>query len=540
MRKMKKVLMFLFAVCMFMCGAVFVHAQAEESLEPLTKPETYVSEGITVEKTQQPLDETQPMLYSSYPMIYLDAVSSNPTIPYGETATLKFIISSVYTYEYYFVEIYDSNGEYVGGAGDELYNSSAKYWSVSLAVDTAELEMTPGEYTVEFGMEYRDSVTSEWVSAPEYYVTDFVVVQNLCNGNHTLKQDSVIYESTCVEAGIAYMVCSRCGHGVYQEIPLADHSWDDGCVTVEPTMDETGVRTYTCAICDETKTESIPALGTAPSKPYKIANVVSGVHVYWNAVEGARKYGLWRSETGKDGTYKWVGNPTVAHFTDTKVESGKTYYYKVTILNTDKNIHTEKSEAIGITFVSTPDISLRVNRAHGIGLGWEKIDGAQGYAIYRKSYYGNDAWVRVATIEDANTLKWDDTSVKNNNGEVYKYTIRALAGSNLKTLSGCRNTGRTMVRLTSRTLNSAQAVNQTSIKCSWGTTTQATGYEVRFMVGNEVYKCVTIGNYKTGTKTFDGLESGKTYKIQVRTYKTVDGVGSFYSAWSTAKNVTLE
>ena len=49
-------------------------------------------------------------------------------------------------------------------------------------------------------------------------------------------------------------------------------------------------------------------------------------------------------------------------------------------------------------YVATPDITLRVNRAAGIGLGWDKIPGATGYAIYRKPYDGNSDWVRVTTI----------------------------------------------------------------------------------------------------------------------------------------------
>ena len=281
------------------------------------------------------------------------------------------------------------------------------------------------------------------------------------------------------------------------------------------------------------------APSAAPAKPHKITNVVSGVHVYWTAAAGASKYGLWRSENGVNGTYKLITSTSATHYTDTKVESGKTYHYKITTIDTVNNVHSAKSAAIGTVYVGTPDITLRVNRAAGIGLGWNKIPGATGYAIYRKPYSGNAAWTRVATITNPNTLKWDDTSVKTANGTVYKYTIRALAGSNRTILSGCRTTGRTMVRLTSRNLNSAVKTGATSIKCNWSTTTQATGYEVRFMVGDTVYKTYTIGNYKTGTKTFNDLKAGQTYKIQVRTYKKVDGVGSFYSAWSTAKTVSL-
>ena len=40
-----------------------------------------------------------------------------------------------------------------------------------------------------------------------------------------------------------------------------DHVWDDGVVTKEATCEEAGVKTYTCSICGETKTEEIPATG---------------------------------------------------------------------------------------------------------------------------------------------------------------------------------------------------------------------------------------------------------------------------------------
>ena len=38
------------------------------------------------------------------------------------------------------------------------------------------------------------------------------------------------------------------------------HIWDNGKVTKEPTETETGIKTYTCTLCGETKTETIPKL----------------------------------------------------------------------------------------------------------------------------------------------------------------------------------------------------------------------------------------------------------------------------------------
>ena len=41
---------------------------------------------------------------------------------------------------------------------------------------------------------------------------------------------------------------------------LTEHFWDEGEVTTEPTVEAEGVKTYTCSVCGETKTETIPKL----------------------------------------------------------------------------------------------------------------------------------------------------------------------------------------------------------------------------------------------------------------------------------------
>ncbi|MBE6604964.1 MAG: hypothetical protein E7639_04585, partial [Ruminococcaceae bacterium] len=41
----------------------------------------------------------------------------------------------------------------------------------------------------------------------------------------------------------------------------AEHDWNEGAVTTDPTESEDGVKTFTCKVCDAVKTEVIPALG---------------------------------------------------------------------------------------------------------------------------------------------------------------------------------------------------------------------------------------------------------------------------------------
>lgn len=49
------------------------------------------------------------------------------------------------------------------------------------------------------------------------------------------------------------------------EIPAKGHTWDNGKVTKEPNCTEKGVRTFTCTVCQKTKTEEIEVDGTAHS-----------------------------------------------------------------------------------------------------------------------------------------------------------------------------------------------------------------------------------------------------------------------------------
>lgn len=71
-------------------------------------------------------------------------------------------------------------------------------------------------------------------------------------------------EPTVSTVGYRYHICNRdgCGYREGEDIPkLHTHTWDAGVVTQKPTATEPGVRTYTCTVCGQTRTEAIPATG---------------------------------------------------------------------------------------------------------------------------------------------------------------------------------------------------------------------------------------------------------------------------------------
>ena len=60
--------------------------------------------------------------------------------------------------------------------------------------------------------------------------------------------------------------CSVCNEVLVaqEEIPAKGHSWDEGVITTSPTCSDAGVKTYTCTVCSETKTEVLDATGHTP------------------------------------------------------------------------------------------------------------------------------------------------------------------------------------------------------------------------------------------------------------------------------------
>ena len=69
--------------------------------------------------------------------------------------------------------------------------------------------------------------------------------------------------ATCGADGRIDTICANCGDVIATEVIPATgaHTWDNGTVTAEPTETTPGVRTFTCAVCSQTKTEVIPATG---------------------------------------------------------------------------------------------------------------------------------------------------------------------------------------------------------------------------------------------------------------------------------------
>lgn len=79
----------------------------------------------------------------------------------------------------------------------------------------------------------------------------------------TDKADHTFDTNNCAEN----RTCTECGYVK----PAGQHSWNDGEVTTPATCTTDGVKTYTCKVCSETKTEPIKASGHSLTKVEAIA-----------------------------------------------------------------------------------------------------------------------------------------------------------------------------------------------------------------------------------------------------------------------------
>ena len=133
---------------------------------------------------------------------------------------------------------------------------------VCKATKTADIEATGHDYKVK---DHKDATCTE-----DGYTT------SVCKNCGDEKKETIkatghqhtevrgAKKATCIEEGYTGdTYCTDCGNMIStgKKIEKTDHTWDNGVVSKDPTCTEKGSKTYTCAVCRETKTEEIPATG---------------------------------------------------------------------------------------------------------------------------------------------------------------------------------------------------------------------------------------------------------------------------------------
>ena len=153
----------------------------------------------------------------------------------------------------------------------------------------------------------------------------------------------------------------------------------------------------------------------------------------WNKVTGSSGYEVLRA-TSKTGTYKSVKTITsgsTVSYTDTKLATGKTYYYKVRAYRTvdKKKVYSSYSSVVSAKPVlKTPSVKL-TSGSKKATIKWEKISGASGYEVYRATSKSGK-YSKIKTITKNSTVSYVNSSLTKN--KTYYYKVRAYRTVNGK------------------------------------------------------------------------------------------------------------
>ena len=267
-------------------------------------------------------------------------------------------------------------------------------------------------------------------------------------------------------------------------VPAKGHSWDGGTVTKAATYTETGIKTFKCKECDETRTEEIPSL----DKTYHIKSVVAPTCT-------AEGYTIYECNEVPGLTYKGDYKAKLPHAYDAgKVTKPATIY--------EKGIKTFTCTSCGTTY--TEDIPM-VEKTWHKGNTVAPTCTEQGYTVY------------ICDQDSALTEKRDYTNALGH----------AWDAGTVTTAATCTNAGVKTYTCTRNGCSETKTEEIAALGHKWddGTVTKAATCEAP---GVKTFKCQNTGCTETKTEEIAALghkwDDGTVTKAPTC---TEDGVKTF-------------
>ncbi len=284
-------------------------------------------------------------------------------------------------------------------------------------------------------------------------------------------------------------------------------------------------------------TPAQPALKSAKSLGY---NTIS---IEWTKVEGATGYDIYRKTTGTYSKIGTVDKQSTVIFKDEKAVTGVRYQYTVrAFYNKDgiKKVSTYENYIHGTAYPSNPNLtSVTSVEYNAIELKWDKVDGANGYKIYRK--LPSDKNYKELITLYGQTDKYTDQTVTC--GTTYQYIIKSFRYENGKTYTSGNNSAVSCKAVPPVVKVKVASTGYNSLNVSWEKVNGATGYRIYFKKDN-AKNWTTLATFENGSLTsceHRKLTTGVNYTYTVRAYykdgsKTI--WGGFNQTGVTKKPVT--
>ena len=196
---------------------------------------------------------------------------------------------------------------------------------------------------------------------------------------------------------------------------------------------------------------------------------------------------------------------------------------------------------ITATFVIYPkavSIKTAQSTAKGVKLTWNRAANGTGYIVYRS--VNGSSFKRYKTINSLSTISMVDGGAKKS-GTKYAYKIYAYKSVNGKVYNSAASAVKLTYYMAAPAWKSLTNPSARAMTVKYGRASGATGYQIQYATSSTFKgaKTANIAGAKNVTKTVKGLAKNKRYYVRVRSYRK-SGRVTYYSAWSTTKNVVIK
>lgn len=266
-------------------------------------------------------------------------------------------------------------------------------------------------------------------------------------------------------------------------------------------------------------------------------NTANTITLAWDDADDADAYRVYRYNEGT-GKYDYLATTSDTGFTDTNLQPGTNYQYKVRCVWTigGNNYYGTYSSALTVPTLPAQVTNVRVDKQTGktVSLAWDSVNGADGYRIYR---YNSDS----DSYEELDTVGADRTSYEVTglaSACEYRFKIRASKTMNANTYWGEYSEKVVAVTKPDKVAElSARTLGASEIELTWKKSSHVTGYQIYRLDGQtgKYVKIATVEESMPASYTDCKLSAAMEYSYKVRAYKNFEGT-SYYGSFSNVKS----
>ena len=238
-----------------------------------------------------------------------------------------------------------------------------------------------------------------------------------------------------------------------------------------------------------------------------ISSTDSTVKLSWKAVDGAVKYKIFRGAKGY--AYKLFTTTTKTSFTNTSVEGGTTYFYKIVCVDANGGT-SDFSAPVSVKPMAKPTLTAKL-AIDKVDLSWEKVRGASKYELYRST-----DGVNFKLYDTVTKLSYTNGSVTE--GKTYYYKVRAVGAEGV--FSAYSDVQQVNILCAPKL---SVSVADGKVKLSWPAVDGAAKYQIYRSTDNKTFSLLSTTAKTAFTNT--SVTAGTKYYYKVVALDTNGGSG---------------